>query len=121
LKEEIAKYRTKILQANKESTKKEHFKDLLHRLYGGKPDINALIDTISAGAEHTVLSIPKKNQLHRGSADTLYNKIIIEFENTLKTGNHAKEQLAEYLLNLFTEKTITRLIEHKNQSAALKA
>ena len=35
--------------------------------------------------------------MHRGSADTLYNNIIIEFENDLRvTANHAKEQLAGY-------------------------
>ncbi len=40
--------------------------------------------------------------MHRGSADTLYNKIIIEFENNLKASlKHAKEQLAGYLLGQF--------------------
>jgi hypothetical protein len=54
---------------------------------------------ITLGAEKTIVNIPRKEKLHRGSADTLYNKIIIEFENDLRvTINHAKEQLAGYLL-----------------------
>ncbi len=49
-----------------------------------------------------MLNIPRKDKLHRGSADTLFNKIIIEFENNLKLNlNHAKEQLAGYLLGQF--------------------
>lgn len=95
----INDYRDKIKSANKELTKKELFKDLLHRLYAGEQEIQAIIDAISAGAETTIVNIPRKNKKHRGSADTLYNKIIIEFENNLKTSlKHAKEQLAGYLL-----------------------
>lgn len=42
---------------------------------------------------------PGKTNSTGGSADTLFNKIIIEFENDLrKTGQHAKDQLAGYLL-----------------------
>jgi uncharacterized protein YfbU (UPF0304 family) len=98
----IGKYRQKVITANKELTKKEAFKDLLNRLYANDQDIIQIIDKISLGAETSVLNIPRKDKLHRGSADTLYNKIIIEFENTLKkTGAHAKEQLAGYLLGQF--------------------
>jgi type I restriction-modification system DNA methylase subunit len=95
----IEAYRQKIKQANKEATKKEIFKDLLHDLYAGDKEIRTTIDAISAGAERTVLNIPRRNKNHRGSADTLYNNIIIEFENDLRTSlKHAKEQLAGYLL-----------------------
>ena len=95
----IKEYFHKVKQANKEHTKKEAFKDLLNRLYNDDKDILRLIDKITLGAETTILNIPRKDKLHRGSADTLYNKIIIEFENDLKvTLKHAKEQLAGYLL-----------------------
>lgn len=95
----IKEYLSKVKQANKEHTKKEAFKDLLNRLYSDDKDILHLIDKITLGAEKTVLNIPRKEKLHRGSADTLYNKIIIEYENNLKlTLDHAKEQLAGYLL-----------------------
>lgn len=103
LREAIAQYRVKVNQASKELTKKEHFKDLLHRLYP-QGEIQPILDAMSAGSEYTILSIPRKDRLHRGSADTLYNKVIIEFENDLRrSGTHAKEQLAGYLLGQFRQ------------------
>lgn len=98
----INSYRQNIKAANKEFTKKECFKDLLNRLYSDEHEILKIIDAISAGAETTIVNIPRKDKLHKGSADTLYNKIIIEFENDLKiTLKHAKAQLAGYLLGQF--------------------
>lgn len=95
----INRYRQTVKSANKELPKKEAFKDLLHRLYAGDKNVERLIDKMSLGSETTVLNIPRKDKLHRGSADTLYNKIIIEYENDLKVSlRHAKEQLAGYLL-----------------------
>lgn len=98
----IKEYLSNIKSANKELTKKEHFKDLLHRLYHGEKEIEAIIDAISSGSERTILNIPRHDKKHRGSADTLYNNIIIEFENELKVSyKHAKEQLAGYMLGEF--------------------
>ncbi|MDN3588068.1 N-6 DNA methylase [Pedobacter aquatilis] len=98
----IKNYRSRVKAANKELPKKEAFKDLLNRLYAGDKDIEKVIDKITGGSEATVLNIPRKDKLHRGSADSLYNKIIIEFENDLKVSlKHAKEQLAGYLLGQF--------------------
>lgn len=98
----INKYRNTVKAANKELIKKEAFKDLLNRLYAGEKEIERIIDKITGGSEATVLNIPRKDKLHRGSADTLYNQIIIEFENDLKTSlKHAKEQLAGYLLGKY--------------------
>src|SRR5690606_39287344 len=95
----IIEYLHKVKKANKELTKKEAFKDLLNRLYANDKEILRLIDKITLGAERTVLNIPRKDKIHKGSADTLYNKIIIDFENDLNvTLTHAKEQLAVYLL-----------------------
>ena len=100
--EEINEFRKKVLAASKEATKKELFKDLLNRLYAGNSETKQVIDRISSGAEASILNIPRADKIHRGSADTLYNKIIIEFENNLKTTlKHAKEQLAGYLLGQF--------------------
>lgn len=96
----IDNYRLKAKSANKELAKKEAFKDLLNMLYAGNKEIERIIDKITFGSESTVLNIPRKDKLHRGSADTLYNKIIIEFEKDLKVSfNHAKEQLTGYLLD----------------------
>ncbi len=100
--EHIKEFLGKIKSANKEFTKKEAFKDLLNRLYADNAETKTIIDAISSGAEYSILNIPRKEKIHRGSADTLYNKIIIEFENDLKkTLIHAKEQLAGYLLGQF--------------------
>lgn len=107
----IKEYYRKVKAANKEFTKKEVFKDLLNRLYFQDKQILGLIDKITLGAEKTVLNIPRKDKIHKGSADTLYNHIIIEFENNLSlTINHAKEQLAGYLLGQLrkTVETVTR-------------
>ncbi len=95
----VGQFRRNVLAANKEAIKKEAFKDLLNRLFADDEETRKVIDAISSGAEHAVVNIPRKGKRHRGSADTLYNKIIIEFENDLrKTLAHAKEQLAGYLL-----------------------
>ena len=77
----IKEYLKKVKNANKELPKKEAFKDLLNRLYSGDKEIENIIDQITLGAESSILNIPRKDKFHRGSADTLYNKIIIEFEN----------------------------------------
>ena len=95
----IQQYLQKVKSANKELTKKEAFKDLLNRLYFENSEIQKIIDKITLGAEATVLNIPRKDKFHAGRADTLYNNIIIEFENDLRaTYAHAREQLAGYML-----------------------
>lgn len=100
--EHIKHFLQQVKSVNKEATKKEAFKDLLNRLFADDEQTRGIIDAITRGAETTVLNIPRKDRQHRGSADTLYNKIIIEFENDLrKTLGHAKEQLAGYLLGQF--------------------
>ena len=100
--EDIELFYKKIKFANKEATKKEAFKDLLNRLYVNDTEILSIVDQITQGSEKTVINIPRKEKLHKGSADTLYNNVIIEFENDLKVSyKHAKEQLAGYFLGQF--------------------
>lgn len=99
---EIKNYYKIVSQANKEATKKEAFKDMLNRVFAHVDETKNVVDSITAGAEKTILNIPRKETIHRGAADSLYNKIIIEFENDLKksgTLKHAKEQLAERSTN----------------------
>jgi hypothetical protein len=101
-KELIQEYFNKVKNANKELTKREAFKDLLNRLYAGNEEIERIIDAITLGAETNIANIPRKDKIHRGSADTLYNRIIIEYENDLRSSlKHAKEQLAGYMLGQF--------------------
>lgn len=98
----IKDYFQKIYRANKEAIKKELFKDLLNRLYSHIPSILEVIDSMSLGAEQSILKIPRNRKVGRGSADTLYNNVIIEFENDLNSSlNHAKQQLAGYLLGQY--------------------
>ena len=97
----IENYRKIVNQANKETPKKEAFISLLNQIYGNNEDTKKVIDAITGGAETPVINIPRKDEIKRGSADTLYNKVIIEFENDItnnSTLKHAKEQLAGYLL-----------------------
>ncbi len=56
----IISYLQKVKAANKGLTKKELFKDLLHRLYAGEKEIQKTIDAISAGAEYAIINIPGK-------------------------------------------------------------
>ena len=73
-------------------------------MYADNEETKSVIDEITLGAEKTIVNIPRKDKLHKGSADTLYNKIIIEYENNLSTSlKHAKEQLAGYLLGEFSK------------------
>ncbi len=52
---------------------------------------------MSLGAEAT-LKIPLRERIKTGRADTLYGNVIIEFERDLaKTGDHAVDQLREYV------------------------
>lgn len=100
----IEDYRKIVSKANKETPKKEAFISLLTQIYGNSEDTKKVIDAITSGAETPVINIPRKDQIKRGSADTLYNKVIIEFENDIKNKSnleHAKEQLAGYLLGQF--------------------
>jgi hypothetical protein len=98
----ILSFLKNVRAASKEATKKELFKDLLNRLFADVEETRDVIDAISSGAEATILNIPRKQIKRRGSADTLYYKIIIEFESDLKKSlSHAKEQLAGYLLGQF--------------------
>ena len=98
----IQPYLLKVKAANKEAIKREAFKDLLNRLYSANEETAKIIDAITMGAEVNIANIPRKNRIHRGSADTLYNNIIIEYENDLRVSlKHAKEQLAGYLLGQF--------------------
>jgi hypothetical protein len=98
----ITDYLQRVKAANKELTKKEIFKDLLNRLYADYPETVKIINSISEGAETAIVNIPRHDRFHKGSADTLYNRIIIEFENDLKaTLKHARQQLAGYMLGQF--------------------
>ncbi|TAL39361.1 MAG: restriction endonuclease [Alphaproteobacteria bacterium] len=95
---EINDYRVDISRANNESAKISLLTSLLTRLFDS-PDAKEIIKQFSFGTEKKILNISRRGKAsQRGRADTLYQRIIIEFEKDLNaTENHAKEQLADYL------------------------
>lgn len=97
--EQIQAYAHAISNANNEAAKKELFLTLLTQLFDGKDDFN-IIPQFAAGAEKSITNIERSGKASdHGRADTQYANIIIEFEHNLnRTGEHAKEQLAEYLV-----------------------
>lgn len=97
--ERIEQFRSTIERANNETVRKELLKDLLIDLFGNDDKARATINQMTLGAEKAVLNIPMKDRLKTGRADTQFGRTIIEFEFSMKkTGEHAVEQLAEYLL-----------------------
>ena len=96
----IQTYFKTISQANTEAAKKELFQTLLTRLFNHDAQAAATIDRMNLGAEKTLVNIPLPSRRKTGRADTQYNHIIIEWKKNLaKTGEHAKQQLTEYLLS----------------------
>lgn len=90
-------YIADIQCAGTESAKKERLIVLLKDLFPGA-EADALIRDFVAGAERGVANIERATGLGRGQADTQYRSIIIEFEKDLsRTGEHARDQLREYL------------------------
>jgi hypothetical protein len=96
--EHIQTYLHNVKQANNESAKKELLKTLLVRLFDEDEEAQGVINAMSLGAERVVMRIPLPERIKTGRADTQYGNVIIEFEKDLaKTGDHAEEQLREYL------------------------
>ncbi len=101
----VQEFSGQIGLANLERTKKERFITLLKDLFSNNAEARQAINEFTLGAERTIFRIPLKDRLKTGFADTQYRKIIIEFEADLnKTGEHAKEQLKEYIAGLWQEK-----------------
>ena len=92
--------RNGLLSAQTEEARKQHFLDMLGKLF---PQCGDILGEMRSGAEKRVNI--SSNQKHYGHQDTQYANITIEFEKDLKkTGVHAKEQLREYALGNIKEK-----------------
>lgn len=86
-----------IKNANNERAKKERFITLLSSLFHADNE-SRIIHQFTTGAEKQLTRIIRDKGPGRGQADTQYGSVIIEFEHDLKrTGEHAKDQLKEYL------------------------
>lgn len=88
-----------LKKANSEQAKKERLIQYITATFVTDKAAQHLISDITLGAERTVSNIPRGTAIGRGRADTQTETVIIEWEKDLaKTGEHAKEQLEEYLV-----------------------
>jgi len=93
-----AKLLADLTRANTELAKKERLTQYLTRMFANDDAAQQLITDMALGAERTISNIPRGSNIGRGRADTQTETVIIEWEKDLaKTGEHAKEQLEEYL------------------------
>lgn len=87
-----------LQRANTELAKKERLTQYLTTMFSSDDAAQQLITDMAMGAECTISNIPRGSNIGRGRADTQTETVIIEWEKDLaKTGEHAKEQLEEYL------------------------
>ncbi len=88
-----------LRRANTESAKKERLIQYVTATFANDDAAQQLISDITLGAERTISNIPRGKAIGRGRADTQTETVIIEWEKDLsKTGEHAKDQLEEYLV-----------------------
>ena len=88
-----------LRRANTESAKKERFLQYLTTTFSQDPSAQKLISDMTHGAEQFIANIPRGVLSRTGRADTQTDTIIIEWEKDLrKTGEHAIEQLTDYLM-----------------------
>ena len=93
----IAEYVVEVKRQNTEEARKLRFQSLVTSLFRDSPDAVRVIHEMARGAEKRI-RIPLPDRIKQGRADTVFNDIIIEWERDLaKTGEHAKDQLAEYV------------------------
>jgi len=87
-----------LRHANTEQAKKERFLQYLTTTFAGDSGAQKLISAMALGAERIVANIPRSERLAKGRADSQTETVIIEWEKDLnRTGDHAREQLEEYL------------------------
>lgn len=85
--------------AHTELAKKELFISYISLLYAKDEDAQNIIKGMAHGAEKFIAKIPRKDRIGTGKADTNTDTLIVEWEKDLKkTGDHARDQLKEYLV-----------------------
>ena len=96
---QVNEYLKAIKAAGNEEVKRQRFVALLQSLFGNMTGAKPIIEEFVGGAETVVSKIKREGKKSdKGRADTQYRSVIIEFENDLnKTGEHAKDQLADYV------------------------
>jgi hypothetical protein len=87
-----------LRRANSEEAKKQRFIQYITKTFSNDPGAQLLISAITLGAERIIANIPRGSRVGIGKADNQTETIIIEWEKDLtKTGEHARQQLEEYL------------------------
>ena len=87
-----------LKRASTEAAKKERFLHYLTQTFASDAAAQTLVATLALGAERAVANIVRNGRISHGRADTQTDTIIIEWEKDLaRTGEHAIDQLAEYL------------------------
>jgi hypothetical protein len=87
-----------LLRANTEQAKKERFLQYLAVAFEKDSGAQKLIAAMTLGAERIITNITRGGRIARGRADSQTETVIIEWEKDLtRTGEHAREQLEEYL------------------------
>ncbi len=87
-----------LRRANTEQAKKERFLQYLTTSFSNDAGAQKLISAITLGAERIIANITRGERRAKGRADSQTETVIIEWEKDLaKTGDHAREQLEEYL------------------------
>lgn len=99
IEKQVSEYVKAVKQAGNEEVKRQRFVVLLQALFGAMEGAKPTIEAFVGGAETVVSNIKRAGKKsEKGRADTQYRSVIIEFENDLsKTGEHAKDQLADYV------------------------
>lgn len=94
----LSNYLSDVRNLPNESAKTVRFATLLGALF---PD-PSISSAFAAGVERPVLRIDTAKGPKRGRIDAYYGNAVIEFENSLKvTGDHAEEQLREYVSGIW--------------------
>jgi len=87
-----------LRRANSEAAKKERFLTYVTNVFRNDEKVQGFIRDIAMGAETSIANITRDGRTARGRADSQTDTVIIEWERDLaRTGDHARDQLQEYL------------------------
>lgn len=87
-----------LRRANSEAAKKERFLTYLTSVFQTDAKVQGFIRDMALGAETSIANITRNGRTARGRADSQTDTVIIEWERDLsRTGDHARDQLREYL------------------------
>lgn len=87
-----------LRRARSEAAKKERFLTYVTNVFRTDEKVQGFIRDMAMGAETSIANITRDGRAARGRADSQTETVIIEWERDLsRTGDHAKDQLREYL------------------------